>query len=148
MIYEDVFYTNEILNYNFVGEVCDIRYYRYLCVRAGNTNTKRFNPSLRMPVIQELIRVEKTLHVNPSDKSVLNNYRLYCMGFIKDLYILAYNNSASAEILYYLKNEFNRISKQITSWKPLSIKTFFHYAFFRISPAGYKKYIDLKLKRK
>lgn len=99
VIYEDVFFTNKILLKSSKEVLIDVPFYRYLAVREGNTNSQRFVPSKRLPVLKEFEDMRECLIKKGVSKTCIQIYNRYCFSFGFTLYWQAYCGNADQETM-------------------------------------------------
>lgn len=89
VVYEDVFWTREVLMKKHLEVYTPTEHYRYLQSRPGNTNTASFVEEKRLPVVAEFLAWNKELEDIANHKTI-NMFKLYTMNFMVELMYLAY----------------------------------------------------------
>ncbi len=143
VVYEDVFWTREILMKKHLEVYTSAEHYRYLQSRLGNTNTTSFVEEKRLPVVAEFLDWNKELEAIPNNKTK-NMFKLYTMNFMIELMFLAY--IADKKNAMVVINEAYNTLYASTHLEGIDQKLEKEFKFFKHSPQIYCLRRKLKTK--
>lgn len=113
VIYEDVFFTNAVLKKHHSEILVNVPFYRYLVKRDGNTNTSKFVPKKRLPVLDEFLDMLDWISADSNvPKETFQSFVGYCLNFTIELFLFAVMNNTDMHTLKIIHVYFHRIIKK------------------------------------
>ena len=113
VIYEDVFFTNAILKKKHAEILVNAPFYRYLVKRDGNTNTSKFIPDKRLPVLNEFLDMLDWICKDPNvQEEDFQSFVRYCLNFTIELFLLAVMNNTDMNTLNTIHIYFQNMIKK------------------------------------